>query len=712
MDVVSGCRDRQRQLLLQLDDAGALPLPEFQAALDDDGVLREAPPASGRSRFPVAPGGSDGAIGLTAEGRDWLLEADRPSRGWGRHVAPPSPPLRAWQTEALDAWSSHGRHGVIEAVTGTGKSRVGVEATREALADDYNVVIVGSDHRPGRPVGQDAAAEQGSRSRRPRRRQQATFAPTGSSSAPSSPSISNPPTRPDGKVLLVADECHRYGAGQWRRALHPSYRRRLGLTATFERNDDGLKDLLPTSAAAPVFTIGFPPRHRQTAWSLTTTCKLLGVPLTRAERAEYDEADKTLRDARTPTPRRGLPGRTVRCVPARGAEGSRGRRRPHHHRRRTPLPQGFLQAHRRHDQRPGETRCHPQPRAPRRRSGGAIVFTRRVEMAEEIAATLVEAGVRASPIHSDLTRTQRNDRLSALKIGRLKALVAPTVARRGHRRPRHRPRRRHGRVSLPPPDDPAHGPGPPAQAGRPQSHLHRRLRRAHCRRPKLSDGAEGCLDLIVECADSVTPLTLDDDKVIPSDLVHRRVIDPSPPFHLDDVAPASHPLGPGAVRDYRTAHGTDQEDATASLRRLLHDLLLIGGVRPSKANPDGFGAVSSSGFELVVSAEGVTGYRSRRPDAATWEDLVDNEDETTAVVEHVDVLDEGATSTPVQVAGLIKPVPPTPRQSAPQTTPPPGRPDDHAEPYFIDHLERLAALHREGLLTAAEFSTAKSRLLG
>ena len=41
--------------------------------------------------------------------------------------------LRTWQREALDAWSRHGRYGVIEAVTGTGKWRVGIEALREAL---------------------------------------------------------------------------------------------------------------------------------------------------------------------------------------------------------------------------------------------------------------------------------------------------------------------------------------------------------------------------------------------------------------------------------------------------------------------------------------------------------------------------------------------------------------------------------------------------
>ena len=34
--------------------------------------------------------------------------------------------LYAWQAEALDSWRSRGRHGIVEAVTGTGKTKVGI----------------------------------------------------------------------------------------------------------------------------------------------------------------------------------------------------------------------------------------------------------------------------------------------------------------------------------------------------------------------------------------------------------------------------------------------------------------------------------------------------------------------------------------------------------------------------------------------------------
>ena len=42
----------------------------------------------------------------------------------------------------------------------------------------------------------------------------------------------------------MADECHGLGGGVLRRALLPQYAERLGLTATLERSDDAVTDLL------------------------------------------------------------------------------------------------------------------------------------------------------------------------------------------------------------------------------------------------------------------------------------------------------------------------------------------------------------------------------------------------------------------------------------------------------------------------------------
>ena len=50
--------------------------------------------------------------------------------------------------------------------------------------------------------------------------------------------------------LLVADECHRYGSAVNHLALDSRFGRRLGLSATYAREDDGNRPgSTPTSAA-------------------------------------------------------------------------------------------------------------------------------------------------------------------------------------------------------------------------------------------------------------------------------------------------------------------------------------------------------------------------------------------------------------------------------------------------------------------------------
>nr|WP_269813638.1 DEAD/DEAH box helicase family protein [Ornithinimicrobium sediminis] len=214
--------------------------------------------------------------------------------------------MRAWQVEALDAWAAHGRHGVVEAVTGTGKSRVGVEATREAIADGYSVVIVVPTVDLTRQWEKTLSAHGIKGVGLIGHGQRSSFDTCSVLVGTVQSLYLSPPTRPDGRVLLIADECHRYGAGQWRTILHDTYRRRLGLTATFERNDDGIEVLLTYFGGGSVYTIGF---ARAIADRVVAPydVKLLGVRLTRAERVKYDEADQLAKDCRAQLLSAGFP---------------------------------------------------------------------------------------------------------------------------------------------------------------------------------------------------------------------------------------------------------------------------------------------------------------------------------------------------------------------------------------------------------------------
>ena len=57
--------------------------------------------------------------------------------------------------------------------------------------------------------------------------------------------------------LLIADECHGLGGGILRRALLPQYEERLGLTATLERSDDAVTELLLPYFGGICYRYGF-----------------------------------------------------------------------------------------------------------------------------------------------------------------------------------------------------------------------------------------------------------------------------------------------------------------------------------------------------------------------------------------------------------------------------------------------------------------------
>ena len=97
----------------------------------------------------------------------------------------------------------------------------------------------------------------------------------------------------DADVLLVADECHRYGAEGFSRALKPNYQATLGLSATPERQDDGIeRHVLP--GLGPVvyrYLHGGALRDEVIA---EFAVAFIGVSFTHDERETYDEHTERL----------------------------------------------------------------------------------------------------------------------------------------------------------------------------------------------------------------------------------------------------------------------------------------------------------------------------------------------------------------------------------------------------------------------------------
>jgi RNA polymerase primary sigma factor len=135
--------------------------------------------------------------------------------------------LHDWQREAIAAWKFAGRRGIIEAVTGSGKTRVGIAAVAEHLCSPSARAVIlvptielanqwlRSLHAdftvPVAIVGDGSTADfetnsvlvyvarSASDDLPPRMRRLATSRP----------------------VLLVADECHRYGSETFARTRRP-----------------------------------------------------------------------------------------------------------------------------------------------------------------------------------------------------------------------------------------------------------------------------------------------------------------------------------------------------------------------------------------------------------------------------------------------------------------------------------------------------------
>lgn len=494
------CRQRLLEILTFTDEEGPV-VPNAVFRLVDESRCSQGHGLQLAAVNEMLETDERGWLRLNSVGHDLLLDCGHPAPVW-RSTGAADRPLRDWQVEALDDWAGHGRVGVIEAVTGTGKSRVGIEAIREALDHDYSALVV----VPTVELVQQwirALKDHGLKdvAQYMRGVQHVERIVVGTVQA----MYPDPPARADGKTLLVADECHRYGAGQWRNVLHHSYRRRLGLTATFERNDDGLDALLDYFGGHPLYRIGF---DRAIADGVVASydVKLLPVELTGYERHRYDEVEKTLGDARMQLLAADLPaepfGTFLFEVKAAAEDDSDPTI--------SDVARRYLKAFsERVDILSSATAKVDAVRELLpliNTSKGALLFTRRIDAAEDLTRELRELGVRASFLHSGLTPYERRESLSALRARTIQAVVAPTVLDEGIDVPevdlgivmagsksRRQMIQRMGRVLRAKPD------------GRSATFVVVYARDT-VEDLSRSDGQEGCLDLIVGSASSVEEL--------------------------------------------------------------------------------------------------------------------------------------------------------------------------------------------------------------
>ncbi len=437
---MSSVADVAAQVLADHDDG--LPLPRLVKAVKATG-------GKGVSRSAIEKAlVRDGRFHRTEIlGRQmWSVDPDAPSPVQASAAAAPGDTaapldgldLRDWQIDAFAKWAVAGCTGVVEAVTGTGKTRLAIAAVRACLAQGGRALVLVPtldlltqwqrqlrDHVPNARIGQLGGGHTDDL-----HDHHVVIATPHSAAA-------LPIDLPRGAIgLLVADEAHRYGAPTWGEALKPDFAMRLALTATYERNDDGLIDVLGPYFGGVVAEYGFAEAAADNVIA-PFDIEFIGVPLTASERKAYDVAGARVREHRRELVSHGLPKAPLELIAAAAKLSAQAEGLPNTRAGRDVVAaRAFLSAlrGRRDAAAQADAKLEVIRRlAPELSTAGTrtLVFTDTVDQAERAAVALRSGGIAAEEIHGDLRGDKRKIRLAQFRNGNLQAVVAPRVLDEG-----------------------------------------------------------------------------------------------------------------------------------------------------------------------------------------------------------------------------------------------------------------------------------------
>ncbi|MDT0195719.1 sigma-70 family RNA polymerase sigma factor [Arthrobacter sp. AB6] len=340
--------------------------------------------------------------------------------------------LYPWQQEALTAWHSNARRGVVEAVTGSGKTRVGIAAAFEAVRQGIKVLILVPTAELQRQwlvsLRRDLpAARRGALG-------------DGRSDSLDDVDIlvaivhsaSNRETLRSHKAgLIIADECHRYAAPMFTGALQEGYAWRLGLTATFERADGEHENLLTPYFGGVIYNLWYD-RALKDQVIAPFDIALVGVELTPSEQNDYDEFSTVIVEATRKletyagVPRRPFP-QFIAAVAALAASDSPSRE--------ATIARRYMRAMSSRLTLLAEAKTKYLALAALKGtvdgSRGTLVFTQTQESARRAQELYTSLGSTASAVFSGMAKDDRRQGLEDFRTGASQVLTAPRLLDEG-----------------------------------------------------------------------------------------------------------------------------------------------------------------------------------------------------------------------------------------------------------------------------------------
>ncbi len=383
--------------------------------------LEERDPEGRRSEKAPAPG---------------RRAASAPSRSPGYAARAGGLALYPWQREALDWWQKRGYRGVVEAVTGAGKTRLAIATIAQQVGRGGPAVVVVPTrdllHQWKRELERWLVGELGlpinvgllGANRKDTLDNYDVIVSTAQSGSRNT-------LLPRGtRGLLVADEVHHYGARRWSQVLEKGFDRRLGLTATYEREDSGIERFLDPYFGEGVFPVDY---ARALADDVIAPFKIafVAVRFSGEERRRYEEHDeKASKYRRKLVKGYGLPeepfGEFMREVSqlAIGGEGEA-----------TGLARAYLNAFSKRRQTLAGAREKfkrvADLSAAVQKADRSILFAQTQEAATRAVRQLTECGINGAVLTSSMDMSERKKVFASFEDGEHELVAAPRLLDEG-----------------------------------------------------------------------------------------------------------------------------------------------------------------------------------------------------------------------------------------------------------------------------------------